>query len=72
MQQEGFHDEPVSEMRKTIARRLGESKFTAPHFYLTMRIDMGAMVDARKAINEVAMAKVSFNDIIIKANLSVV
>ena len=67
VQQEGFRDEPVSQMRKTIARRLGESKFTAPHFYLTMRIDMGAMVDARKAINEVAMAKVSFNDIIIKA-----
>jgi len=67
VQQEAWRDEPVSQMRKTIARRLGESKFTAPHFYLTMRIDMGAMVDARKAINEVASAKVSFNDIIIKA-----
>lgn len=67
VQQEAWRDEPVSQMRKTIARRLGESKFTAPHFYLTMRIDMGAMVDARKAINEVATTKVSFNDIIIKA-----
>jgi pyruvate dehydrogenase E2 component (dihydrolipoamide acetyltransferase) len=67
VQQEAHRDEPVSQMRKTIARRLGESKFSAPHFYLTMRIDMGAMVDARRAINEVASAKVSFNDIIIKA-----
>jgi pyruvate dehydrogenase E2 component (dihydrolipoamide acetyltransferase) len=67
VQQEAHRDEPVSQMRKTIARRLGESKFSAPHFYLTMRIDMGAMVDARRAINEVASAKVSFNDIIIKS-----
>jgi pyruvate dehydrogenase E2 component (dihydrolipoamide acetyltransferase) len=64
---ESYTDEPVSQMRKTIARRLGESKFTAPHFYLTMSIDMDRMMDARKAINEVASIKISFNDIVIKA-----
>lgn len=66
-QVESFTDEPVSQMRKTIARRLGESKFTAPHFYLTMSIDMDRMMDARKAINEVASLKISFNDLVIKA-----
>ncbi|MFT4680785.1 MAG: pyruvate dehydrogenase E2 component (dihydrolipoamide acetyltransferase) [Granulosicoccus sp.] len=66
-QVESFTDEPVSQMRKTIARRLAESKFTAPHFYLTMSIDMDRMMDARKAINEVASLKISFNDLVIKA-----
>lgn len=57
----------VSQMRKTIARRLSESKFSAPHFYLTMEIDMDKAVAARKSINEVSPVKVSFNDIVLKA-----
>lgn len=65
--QESFTEVPVSQMRKTIARRLAESKFSAPHFYLTMEIDMDAAMEARKAINEVAAVKVSFNDLVIKA-----
>ena len=64
---ESARDERVSQMRKTIARRLSESKNTAPHFYLTMEIDMDQCVEARKAINEIAPVKISFNDIIIKA-----
>lgn len=65
--QESYTEVPVSQMRKTIARRLAESKFSAPHFYLTMEIDMDAAMEARKAINEVASVKVSFNDLVIKA-----
>lgn len=64
---EKFTEEPVSQMRKTIARRLGESKFSAPHFYLTIEINMDNTIEARKAINEVASAKISFNDFVIKA-----
>jgi pyruvate dehydrogenase E2 component (dihydrolipoamide acetyltransferase) len=64
---EGYTDEPVSQMRKTIAKRLSESKFTAPHFYLTMEIEMDEMMKAREAINAVASVKISFNDIIVKA-----
>ncbi len=64
---EKFTEEPVSQMRKTIAKRLGESKFSAPHFYLTIEMDMDRAIDARKAINEVAAAKISFNDFVIKA-----
>jgi pyruvate dehydrogenase E2 component (dihydrolipoamide acetyltransferase) len=64
---EGFDEVPVSQMRKTIARRLSESLFTAPHFYLTMSIDMDAAVAARTKINEVAPVKVSFNDMVLKA-----
>jgi pyruvate dehydrogenase E2 component (dihydrolipoamide acetyltransferase) len=64
---ESFEEVPVSQMRKTIARRLSESKFTAPHFYLTMEINMDKAVEARKSINEVSPVKVSFNDIVIKA-----
>ncbi|MFY9311224.1 MAG: pyruvate dehydrogenase complex dihydrolipoamide acetyltransferase [Bacteroidia bacterium] len=64
---ESFTEEPVSQMRKTIARRLGESKFSAPHFYLTMEIDMDEAVKAREVINTVATAKISFNDLVIKA-----
>jgi len=64
---ESFTEEPVSMMRKTIAKRLGESKFSAPHFYLTMEISMDETIKARDAINTVASAKISFNDIIIKA-----
>jgi pyruvate dehydrogenase E2 component (dihydrolipoamide acetyltransferase) len=62
-----FDEVPVSQMRKTIARRLSESLFTAPHFYLTMAIDMDAAVAARAKINEVAPVKVSFNDMVLKA-----
>ncbi len=62
-----FEDQPVSQMRKTIARRLSESLFTAPHFYITMTIDMDAAVAARTKINEVAPVKISFNDMVVKA-----
>lgn len=65
--QVSFDDVPVSQMRKTIARRLSESLFTAPHFYLTMSIDMDAAVAARTKINEVAPVKISFNDMVLKA-----
>lgn len=65
--QVSFEDVPVSQMRKTIARRLSESLFTAPHFYLTMSIDMDAAVAARGKINETAPIKISFNDMVLKA-----
>lgn len=65
--QESFEEVPVSQMRKTIARRLSESKFSAPHFYLTMEINMDKAIEARKSINELSPVKVSFNDIVIKA-----
>lgn len=65
---ESFEEVPVSQMRKTIARRLAESKFSAPHFYLTMEINMDRSVEARAALNqEFPDRKISFNDIIIKA-----
>ncbi|MBI3141357.1 MAG: pyruvate dehydrogenase complex dihydrolipoamide acetyltransferase [Bacteroidetes bacterium] len=60
-------DVPLSQMRKSIARRLSESKFSAPHFYLTRQLDMDRVVEARAAINEFLGAKVSYNDILIKA-----
>lgn len=65
--QVSFTDVPVSQMRKVIAKRLSESLFTAPHFYLTMQIDMDAAIAARTKINEVASVKVSFNDLVVKA-----
>ncbi len=65
--QESHTDIPVSQMRKIIAQRLAESKFSAPHFYLTMTITMDKAIEARKAINEVSPTKVSFNDLMIKA-----
>ena len=64
---ERYTEVAVSQMRGVIAQRLGESKFSAPHFYLTVEIDMSNAIDARKAINEVAPVKVSFNDMIVKA-----
>ena len=64
---ERFTEVGVSQMRKTIARRLAESKFTAPHFYLSLTIDMDAAMVARKAINERGPHKVSFNDMVVKA-----
>lgn len=66
--EESFTETTISQMRKTIARRLSESKFTAPHFYLTMEINMDKATEARKAINEYAQSKVSFNDMIVKAS----
>jgi pyruvate dehydrogenase E2 component (dihydrolipoamide acetyltransferase) len=65
--QEGFSDTNVSQMRKVIARRLGESKFSAPHFYLTMEINMDNAMQARAQMNEVSEVKISFNDMVIKA-----
>ena len=64
---ESYEEVPVSQMRKTIARRLAESKFTAPHFYLTMEIDMDNAMAARKSINDSGIAKISFNDMVVKA-----
>lgn len=65
--QESFKEEKVSQMRKVIAKRLAESKFTAPHFYLTMEINMDKAIEARKSMNEVSPVKISFNDMVIKA-----
>jgi pyruvate dehydrogenase E2 component (dihydrolipoamide acetyltransferase) len=56
-----------SQMRKTIARRLGESKFTAPHYYLTIELDMDNAIASRTTINSLPDTKVSFNDLIVKA-----
>ena len=64
---ESSTDFPVTQMRKTIARRLAESKFTAPHFYLKLSVDMDSAVEARKAINAQEGVKVSFNDMVVKA-----
>lgn len=64
---EGHTDRDISQMRKTIARRLSESKFQAPHFYLTISLDMDRAVEARKAINNKIEGKISFNDLVIKA-----
>jgi pyruvate dehydrogenase E2 component (dihydrolipoamide acetyltransferase) len=63
----GYSDAPISQMRKTIAKRLAESKFTAPHFYLTISVDMDAAIDARKMLNSDSDVKISFNDLVIKA-----
>ncbi|WP_226389424.1 pyruvate dehydrogenase complex dihydrolipoamide acetyltransferase [Penaeicola halotolerans] len=65
--QESYEEVAVSQMRKTIAKRLAESKFTAPHFYLTMEINMDKAMEARKSMNEVSPVKISFNDMVIKA-----
>ncbi len=64
---ESFEDIPNSQMRKTIARRLSESKFSAPEFYLTMEINMDKAIEARVSMNEVLPVKISFNDMVIKA-----
>jgi pyruvate dehydrogenase E2 component (dihydrolipoamide acetyltransferase) len=65
--QEGHTDLTVSQMRKVIAKRLGESKFSAPHFYLTMEINMDNAMVARAQMNEVSDVKISFNDMVVKA-----
>lgn len=64
---EGYTDTPLTQMRRIIAQRLAESKFSAPHFYLRMTITMDNAMEARKAINVVSPEKVSFNDLVIKA-----
>jgi pyruvate dehydrogenase E2 component (dihydrolipoamide acetyltransferase) len=65
--QQGDREVMNSQMRKTIARRLSESKFTAPHFYLTTEVDMDACVEARNQLNAVSPQKISYNDLIVKA-----
>ena len=64
---ESYDEVPVSQMRKTISKRLAESKFSAPHFYLTMEINMDNCIEGRNKINETSDVKISFNDIIVKA-----
>ena len=66
--EESFEDRKNSQMRKVIAKRLGESKFTAPHYYLTIEVDMANAMSSRKHINEMPDVKVSFNDMVIKAS----
>ncbi|SMD44040.1 pyruvate dehydrogenase E2 component (dihydrolipoamide acetyltransferase) [Aquiflexum balticum DSM 16537] len=65
--QESYREEKVSQMRKVIAKRLAESKFQAPHFYLTMEINMDKAIEARNSMNEISPVKISFNDMVIKA-----
>ncbi|MBK0381180.1 pyruvate dehydrogenase complex dihydrolipoamide acetyltransferase [Mucilaginibacter segetis] len=65
--EEKFSERPVTQMRKAISRRLSESLFTAPHFYVTMSIDMDQAIAARTKMNEVAPVKISFNDFVVKA-----
>lgn len=65
---ESYREEPVSQMRKTIARRLAESKYSAPHFYLTIELDMANVMASRKAINKaIEPDRISINDFVIKA-----
>ncbi len=63
----GFETVRLSSMRRTIARRLSESKFTAPHFYLTVDVAMERVVEAHRHLNEVAPVKISYNDLVTKA-----
>jgi pyruvate dehydrogenase E2 component (dihydrolipoamide acetyltransferase) len=70
MGEESYVEEPVSQMRKTIARRLAESKFSAPHFYLTIQVDMEGAIAARKSLFDQAGIKISFNDLVVKATAS--
>jgi len=65
--EERYTEKPVTQMRKTIGRRLSESLFTAPHFYVTMSIDMDNAVQARTKMNEFSPVKISFNDLVVKA-----
>ena len=70
--QEQFEEVPLSQMRKTIAKRLAESKFTAPHFYVTMEINMDKAMESRKSLNEMSPVKISFNDLVIKATAAAI
>ena len=63
-----YEEKSISQMRKTIARRLAESKFSAPHFYLTLEINMGRAIQIRQRLNEVSPVKISFNDLVVKAS----
>jgi len=65
--EEKYTEKPVTQMRKVIAKRLAESLFTAPHFYVTVSIDMDAAIVARTKMNDVAPVKISFNDLVVKA-----
>ncbi len=65
--EESYEEIPVSQMRKIIGKRLAESKFTAPHFYVTMEINMDKAIEARKSLNEISPVKISFNDLVVKA-----
>ena len=65
--EESSEDVPVSQMRKVIAKRLSESMFSAPHFYLTVSINMDEAMASRKALNDVSPVKISFNDLVVKA-----
>ena len=65
--EEKYEEVPVSQMRKTIAARLSQSKFTSPHFYLTVSVDMERAIASRKSINEMSPVKISFNDMVVKA-----
>src|SRR3990172_4803901 len=67
VQKESYREEEISQMRKTIAKRLSESKYTSPHFYLTMEINVEELVKMRETINAVSSTKISYNDFIIKA-----
>jgi pyruvate dehydrogenase E2 component (dihydrolipoamide acetyltransferase) len=66
--EESFEEVKNSQMRKTIAKRLAESKYNAPHYYLTIEVDMANAMANRKQINEIPDVKVSFNDLVIKAS----
>ncbi|MBE7176921.1 MAG: pyruvate dehydrogenase complex dihydrolipoamide acetyltransferase [Mucilaginibacter polytrichastri] len=65
--EEKYTEKPITNMRKTIAKRLSESMFTSPHFYVTMQIDMDAAIAARAKMNEFSPVKISFNDLVLKA-----
>ncbi len=70
--QEQFEDVPLSQMRKSIVKHLSDSKFTAPHFYVTMEINMDKSMEARKSLNEMSPVKISFNDLIIRATAAAI
>jgi pyruvate dehydrogenase E2 component (dihydrolipoamide acetyltransferase) len=65
---ESYRDENISQMRKTIARRLSESKFSAPHFYLNIDVDMDNAFATRESLKKKSDAKFSFNDLVVKAS----
>ncbi|CAN5605202.1 pyruvate dehydrogenase complex dihydrolipoamide acetyltransferase [soil metagenome] len=65
--EESYEEVAISQMRKTIAKRLAESKFSAPHFYLTIEIDMDNAISTRESINSATGSKISYNDLVIKA-----
>lgn len=65
--EETFEEVKNSQMRKVIAKRLGESKYSAPHYYLNIEVDMDNAITSRKQINEMPEVKVSFNDLVVKA-----